>query len=232
MGSKMQKRKQPIKEIIIVEGKYDKNVVSQIVDTLIVETSGYQIFKDKEKMNLIRRLATARGVIVLTDSDSAGFIIRNHIKGSIPTELIKHAYIPDIYGKERRKTSPSKEGKLGVEGMPPNVILDALKRAGATFIDGSTNVLEGNYRNSKKNSPIQDTSDSCRTINNMDVIELKDFYDAGLTGREGSSGNRRTLLESLDLPARMSTNALLDVVNVLFTKSEFKKYVSDILEIK
>jgi ribonuclease M5 len=128
----MRKKKHRIREIIVVEGRYDKNTVSQVVDTLIVETSGYQIFNNREAMNLLRRLAKVRGIIILTDSDSAGFMIRNYIKGSVPANLIKHAYIPDVYGKERRKSSPSKEGKLGVEGMSPEIILDSLRRAGSS----------------------------------------------------------------------------------------------------
>lgn len=228
----MQKQRQKIREIIIVEGKYDKNAVSQLVDTLIVETSGYQIFKNKENMNLIKKLAKARGIIILTDSDSAGFMIRNHIKGSIPAELIKHAYIPDIYGKERRKISPSKEGKLGVEGMSPDIILDALKRAGATFIgdSNSSRYLDKSAKNDERESLKQcKAGDIEDIVNNDDRIELKDFFRVGLTGRTGSAGNRRIFLKSLDLPERMSTNALLGVVNIIFTKSEFEDYVSDIL---
>ena len=126
-----------IQEAIVVEGRYDKNTLSQVVDTLILETGGFQIFKDLEKMALLQRAAQRRGLIVLTDSDGAGFVIRNRIKGTVPARLLKHAYIPDVYGKERRKRKAGKEGKLGVEGMPPSVLEDVLRRAGATFLEES-----------------------------------------------------------------------------------------------
>ena len=125
-----------IKEAILVEGRYDKNTLSQIVDAPILETGGFGIFKDKQQMSLLRKVAEIRGLIVFTDSDGAGFVIRNHVKSAIPGKFLKHAYIPDIYGKERRKDKAGKEGKLGVEGMKPEIILEALRRAGAT-IEGS-----------------------------------------------------------------------------------------------
>ena len=124
-----------IKEAIVVEGRYDKNTLSQVVDALILETKGFGVFNDKEKLALLRRIAEKDGLIVLTDSDGAGFVIRNYLKGSIDPALVKHAYIPDREGKERRKRTPGKEGKLGVEGMRPQVLLDALRTAGATFLD-------------------------------------------------------------------------------------------------
>ena len=126
-----------MKEVIVVEGRYDKNTLSQIVDAVIIETSGFGIFNDAQKQKLLRRLAAERGLIVLTDSDGAGFVIRNFIKGCVDPALVRHAYIPDVTGKERRKSAPSKEGKLGVEGMRPEVLLDALRRAGAT-VGGET----------------------------------------------------------------------------------------------
>ena len=126
-----------IREVIVVEGRYDKNTLSQVVEATILETRGFGIFKDKEQLSLLRRAAQARGLILLTDSDGAGFVIRNYLKGAIDPGYIKHAYIPDISGKERRKDAPGKEGKLGVEGMTPQVLLEALRRAGATF-EGST----------------------------------------------------------------------------------------------
>ena len=124
-----------IREAIVVEGRYDKNTLSQLVDTVIIETSGFGIFKDKERLALLRRLAEKRGLIVLTDPDGAGFVIRGHLRGSLPPDRVKHAYVPDIYGKERRKRQGGKEGKLGVEGMRPEVLEAALRRAGATFLD-------------------------------------------------------------------------------------------------
>ena len=125
-----------IREAIVVEGRYDKNTLSQVVDAPILETAGFGIFKDRQQMALLRRVAEKRGLIVFTDSDGAGFVIRNFLKGAIPPEQVKHAYIPDIRGRERRKRAPGKEGKLGVEGMPPQLLLEALERAGATFLDG------------------------------------------------------------------------------------------------
>ena len=124
-----------IREVIVVEGRYDKNTLSQIVDAVIFPVNGFAVFNDREKLELLRRLARERGLILLTDSDGAGFVIRNYLKGAIPKEQVKHAYIPDAYGKERRKRRPGKEGKLGVEGMRPEVLLEALERAGATFED-------------------------------------------------------------------------------------------------
>jgi len=185
-----------IKEVLIVEGRYDKNTISQCVDCTIIETSGFGIFNNKEKAALIRRLAETRGIIVMTDSDSAGFLIRNHIKSIVPSG-VKHAYIPDIKGREKRKNSPSKEGKLGVEGMSPDIIITALKNAGATFYGESATVTE--------KQPITKT----------------DFFELGLTGSPDSSKRRDILLKILNLPERMTANSILSVVNILFDKEEF-----------
>lgn len=185
-----------VREVIVVEGRYDKNTLLQAVDCTVIETSGFGIFNDREKTALIRRLAQSRGIIVLTDSDSAGFLIRNRIRGTVGGN-IKHAYIPDIYGKERRKSSPSKEGKLGVEGMRPEVIIEALRRAGATFSG------EGDIPEKRRE------------------ITKADFYTLGLTGGEGSREKRLKLLKKLDLPSRMTSNALLEAVNILYSRDEF-----------
>ncbi len=179
-----------IREAIVVEGRYDKNTLSQIVDAPILETSGFGIMKDKQNLGLLRRVAESRGLIVLTDSDGAGFVIRNFLKGAIPASQLKHAYIPDIPGKERRKASPGKEGKLGVEGMRPEVIVDALRNAGAT-IEGESAV---------------------RTAGN---ITKQDFMELGLSGGRDSSTKRRKLLVKLDLPEHLSANALLQALNLL-----------------
>jgi ribonuclease M5 len=232
----MRKKKHRIREIIVVEGRYDKNTVSQVVDTLIVETSGYQIFSNRETMNLLRRLAKVRGIIILTDSDSAGFMIRNYIKGSVPANLIKHAYIPDVYGKERRKSSPSKEGKLGVEGMSPEIILDSLRRAGATFIGDDSNLEDSDSGNDSVSTDhcmdcdITEHKTEGKRVDAEDRVELKDFFRTGLAGRAGSSANRKVLLKSLELPERMSTKALIEVVNILFTKSGFEEYIEELLK--
>ena len=185
-----------IREVIVVEGRYDKNTLSQVVDAEILETSGFGIFNDREKRALLRRLALERGLIVLTDSDGAGFQIRGFIKGCVDPKLVKHAYIPDISGKERRKEKASKEGKLGVEGMRPEVLIEALKRAGATFDDSLA-----------EQRPAQ--------------ITKADLYAKGLSGREGSAEKRRQLLQKLGLPERMSADAMLDVLNALMDRESF-----------
>ena len=188
-----------IKEAIVVEGRYDKNTLSQILDAPILETSGFGIFKDKQQMALLRRIAESRGLIVFTDSDGAGFVIRNHIKSAIPGKYLKHAYIPDIYGKEKRKAAPGKEGKLGVEGMTKDVILESLRRAGAT-IEGEEAV------------PV-------RQITKQDLMELK------LSGTADASERRLKLLKHLNLPERMSPNAMLQALNLLYNLDELTTIV-------
>ncbi len=186
-----------IREAIVVEGRYDKNTLSQIVDAPIFETGGFQIHKDKEQLALLRKVAEKRGLIVFTDSDGAGFVIRNYLKGAIHNKFLKHAYIPDIYGKEKRKAAPGKEGKLGVEGMTPEIILESLRRCGATFEDGEQ-IISG-------------------AITKQDMMEL------GLSGGKDSSALRQKLLQKLQLPAHMSANALLQALNLLYTKEELQE---------
>ena len=183
-----------IREAIVVEGRYDKNTLSQIIDAPILETNGFGIFKDREQMALLRKVAEIRGLIVFTDSDGAGFVIRNHIKSAIPTQFLKHAYTPDILGKERRKAKAGKEGKLGVEGMTRDVILESLRRAGATFEDEDTSV--GNREITKAN-----------------------LMDLGLYG-PGSNDRRTALIRKLGFPEKMSTNAFLQAVNLLYSAEE------------
>ena len=192
-----------IREAIVVEGRYDKNTLSQILDAPILETSGFGIFKDKQQMALLRRIAETRGLIVFTDSDGAGFVIRNHIKSAIPGKYLKHAYIPDIYGKEKRKAAPGKEGKLGVEGMTKEVILESLRRAGAT-IDG------------EEAAPV-------RQITKQDLMEL------GLSGTPEASQNRLKLLKKLNLPEHMSPNAMLQALNLLYTLEELEGIMKNLL---
>lgn len=181
-----------IKEAVVVEGRYDKNTLSQVIDTVILETAGFGIFKDEERLYLLRRLAKERGLIVLTDSDGAGFVIRNYLKGAVDPSLVKHAYIPDRPGKEKRKRAPGKEGKLGVEGMSPQVLLEALRRGGATFLD------EG------------------EVVSALRPITKADLFAAGLSGTPSAAENRAALLKRLDLPERLSANAMLEVLNVLY----------------
>ena len=188
-----------IREAILVEGRYDKNTLSQIVDAPILETAGFGIFKDKKQMALLRQVAEKRGLIVFTDSDGAGFVIRNHVKSAIPGKYLKHAYIPDIQGKEKRKSAPGKEGKLGVEGMAPEVILEALRRAGATFEDKSQKETGG--------------------------ISKQDMAVLGLSGGANSSALRLQLARKLELPAYMSANALLQALNLLYTLEELTDIV-------
>lgn len=192
-----------IKEAIVVEGRYDKNTLSQLVDALIIPTDGFGIFKDGEKKKLLRKIAESRGLILLTDSDGAGFVIRNHLKGVIPKDQLKQAYIPDIYGKERRKAKPGKEGKLGVEGMRPEVLEEVLRRAGATILEE-----EGS-------APLERRQ-----------ITKADLFQDGLTGMPDSAVRREKLKQTLDLPQRLTTNGLLDVLNTLFDYEQYEAAVA------
>lgn len=191
-----------IREAILVEGRYDKNTLSQIVDAPILETSGFGIFKDKKQMALLRKVAEKRGLIVFTDSDGAGFVIRNHVKSAIPNQYLKHAYIPDVFGKERRKREAGKEGKLGVEGMTKEVILESLRRAGAT--------IEG------EDTPAR------QSITKQDMMEL------GLSGGADASAKRLALLKKLNLPEHMSANALLQALNLLYHYDELQRIVEEL----
>lgn len=185
-----------IREVIVVEGRYDKNALSQVVDAVIVETAGFGIYNDAGKRRLLRTLAESRGLIVLTDSDGAGFQIRGFLKGCVDPALVRHAYIPDIYGKERRKRTGSKEGKLGVEGMKPEILLDALLRAGATV----------------------EEADAVRPAPR---ITKADLYARGLSGGEGSREKRAALLRRMELPERLTADGLLDVLNAVMSREEF-----------
>ncbi|WP_297710489.1 toprim domain-containing protein [Dysosmobacter sp.] len=189
-----------IKEVIVVEGRYDKNTLSQVVDATVVTLGGFAVFNDREKLAFLRRLALERGLIVLTDSDGAGFVIRNYLKGALPRDRVKQAYIPDIHGKERRKRAPGKEGKLGVEGMRPQVLLESLRRAGATFLDE------------------EDQSTAPK-----EPITKADLFALGLTGGTGSAARRQALLRQLDLPEHLTPNALLEALNLLYTREAFLK---------
>ncbi len=191
-----------IREAIVVEGRYDKNALSQVVDAPVFETSGFGIFKDNEAMTLLRQVAQIRGLIVFTDSDGAGFVIRNHIKSAIDGRYLKHAYIPEKPGRERRKRIPGKEGLLGVEGMSPQVLLEALRRAGATFEQEDAASLQGG-------------------ISKQDMVEL------GLSGGRDSADRRQWLLTRLQLPRHMSANALLQALNVLMDKEALKAHMAN-----
>ena len=185
-----------LKQAIVVEGKYDLNTLRQIVDAPIFQTNGFRSMKDPELLALLRAAARKRGLVILTDSDGAGFVIRNYLKNALQGENILHAYIPDVAGKEPRKAAPGKEGKLGVEGMRPEVLLQALKNAGAE-LDGES---------------IQ----SCGA-----PITKTDLYLCKLSGRPDAERRRKELLHALGLPAHLSANAFLQAVNLLYTREEF-----------
>ena len=190
-------------EAVVVEGRYDKIRLSGLVDALIIVTDGFAIFKDAQKMELLKRLAETRGLIILTDSDSAGFLIRSHIRGCITAGRVVHAYIPDLYGKERRKTAPGKEGKLGVEGMSTETLLKTLEMAGVT--------------------PVAE-----RLISQP--ITRADFYELGFTGRTHSAVRRQELLKKLDLPERLSFSALCEIINDLIGRDELSRLAGEIEE--
>jgi ribonuclease M5 len=190
-----------INEVVIVEGKYDKIKLSSIIDAVILETSGFSIFKDKEQLALIRRLAASKGILIITDSDAAGFKIRGFLGGAIPKNQVKHAYIPDILGKEQRKAQASKEGKLGVEGVPKAVILKSLENAGVLCAD--------------INEPSR-------------KITKTDLYEDGLSGSDGSFEKRHQLLQKLQLPVRLSANAMLDVLNAMMNFDEYKRVIGEL----
>ena len=184
-----------VREVIVVEGRYDRNTLLQVVDATVVEVGGFALFNDREKAAYLRRLAEARGVILLTDPDGAGFVLRSHLKGLLPPDRVKQAYVPDVYGKEKRKRKPGKEGKLGVEGMTPQVLTDALRRAGATF-EGEESRLPSAG------------------------ITRADLMDKGLMG-PNSAAKRAAVLQTLQLPEHLTTTGLLDALNLLLTREEF-----------
>ena len=184
-----------LRQAIVVEGRYDKNMLRQLVDAPVFETNGFGVMKNKELVSLLRMTAERRGLIVLTDSDGAGFVIRTYLKRVLPKKGVLHAYIPDVYGKERRKEHPGKEGKLGVEGMLPEVLLQALRDAGA-----------------------EAEPDALRRT---ELITKADLCAAGYSGGTDSAARRAALLKTLRLPEHMSSNALLDALNVLMTREDF-----------
>ena len=191
-----------IREVIVVEGRYDKNTVSQVVDATVVTLGGFAVFNDKEKLSFLRRLAEKQGLILLTDSDGAGFLLRNYLKGALPRDKVKQAYIPDVKGKERRKRKGGKEGKLGVEGMSPAVLLEVLRRAGATF-EGEAWPKRG------------------------EALTKADLFALGLAGGEGSAERRRALLKRLDLPEHLTANGMLEALNLLFTREELEALLTE-----
>ncbi len=197
-----------IKEAILVEGRYDVNTIRQIVDTMVLETGGFRIFKNKEGLGLLERIAKTRGLIVLTDSDGAGFVIRNYIKGTLPPGSVKQAYIPDIKGKERRKRHGSKDGKLGVEGMRPEVIEESLRRAGAVFLEGEEAAAQTSVK----------------------AVTKADLFAWGLSGGDGSAIRRKHLLRILELPEYMSSKALMEFINASGARDELEAALAQLEE--
>ena len=191
-----------LREAVIVEGRYDKIKLSGIIDTPIIETNGFRVFKDSEKLSLIRRIAAVRGILIFTDSDGAGFVIRNFLNGAVPKEQVKHCYIPQLAGKEKRKAQPGKEGLLGVEGVSDEVIVDAIRKSGAVII--------GEERNARRE------------------ITKADLYSLGLTGTENSAKLRQALLKNLGMPSYLSTNAMLTALNCLYSFEELNELVKSI----
>ncbi len=185
-----------LEQAIVVEGRYDKNTLSQLVDAPIFETRGFGIMKDKKLLDFLRRVAKQRGLIILTDSDGAGFVIRNYLKSALPGDRVLHAYIPDVQGKEKRKLHPGKEGKLGVEGMDPETLYTALRNAGAVWTEQKA-----------KRDPITKT----------------DLFLAGLSGGKDSAARRKALQKELLLPEHLGANAFLEALNLMLTREEFMK---------
>lgn len=194
-----------IKQAVIVEGKYDKIKLESILDTVIIATDGFGIFKDREKQLFIRILAKKRGILVLTDSDSAGFVIRSFLSSIVPPESVTHVYIPDVFGKEKRKAEPSKEGKLGVEGVSTKIILDALKKAGITASDLPN---EAERR----------------------LVTKTDLYEDGICGKSNSLSKRQRLLKDLGLPEKTSANSMLKIINTFLSYDDYKQAVKNITE--
>lgn len=190
-----------LNEAVIVEGKYDKIKLESILDAVIIETRGFSIFKDREQLELIRKLAVRKGIVIITDSDRAGFQIRNFLRGALPQGTVRNVYMPDIFGKEHRKSVPSKEGKLGVEGIPKEVILQSLQKAGILFDEAD--------------SPAH-------------RITKTDLYEDGLTGGVNSAERRQCLLARLDLPGRLATNALLEILNAMLSYEEYQNIVREL----
>ncbi len=195
-----------LRQAIVVEGRYDQNTLRQLVDTAIFTTNGFTGMKDPALLRLLQQAAQTTGLIILTDSDGAGFLIRNTLKSALPEQGVLHAYIPDLPGKEKRKAAPGKEGLLGVEGMTPEILLKALRDAGADFEDGSAPPAKA------------------------EPITKQDLFTLGLSGGPESAKKRAALLKALSLPAHMSANALLQALNVLFSRDEFFTQARRILD--
>ena len=193
-----------LKEAVIVEGKYDKITLNSVIDSIIITTNGFRVFNNKETQNLIKKLAQSRGILVMTDVDSSGFVIRNFLSGIVDKSLVKHCYIPTVFGKEKRKAEVSKEGKLGVEGINREELVNAIKKSGATILG-------------------YESKTQSREITKLD------FYDFGLCGKDNSAMMRKALLIHLSLPEYLSTNAMISALNCFYTYDEFKEVYNNFL---
>ncbi len=204
-----------LKETVIVEGRYDRIRLSELIESPMIETGGFRVFKDKEKQELIRAVAKRRGILVMTDVDSAGFVIRNFLRGIVPQDQILHAYIPTIKGKEKRKQEASKEGILGVEGISRDALIESIRNSGAHIVSVGEGLAPPDY-----------TDTEVKIV--QSEITKSDFFDYGLTGCTNAAAHREEVLSSLGLPTYLTTNAMISALNCLFTKDEFEQYLSQL----
>lgn len=217
-----------LKETVIVEGRYDRIRLSELIASPMIETGGFRVFKDKEKQELIRAVAKRRGILVMTDVDSAGFVIRNFLRGIVPQDQILHAYIPTIMGKEKRKQEASKEGILGVEGIDRDALIESIRNSGAHILNRhceDQNAARQSQPISEPPFPKEGGAER-RMVDAPSEITKADFFDYGLSGSANAAVHREEVLSSLGLPTYLSTNAMISALNCLFTKDEFEQYLS------
>lgn len=219
-----------LKETVIVEGRYDRIRLSELIDSPMIETGGFRVFKDKEKQELIRAVARHRGILVMTDVDSAGFVIRNFLRGIVPQEQILHAYIPTVKGKEKRKQEASKEGILGVEGIDREALIESIRNSGAHILNGHCEEQNATRQSQPIFEPPFPKGGGAerRRVDTSSEITKTDFFDYGLSGCANAAVHRQEVLTSLGLPTYLSTNAMISALNCLFTKDEFEQYLSQL----
>ena len=211
-----------LKETVIVEGRYDRIKLSELIASPMIETGGFRVFKDKEKQELIRAVARRRGILVMTDVDSAGFVIRNFLRGIVPQEQILHAYIPTIKGKEKRKQEASKEGILGVEGIDRDALIESIRNSGAHIIN-SLPLVKGGGSAQADSEGWQNCTSAARSVDHQNR-----FLRLRASGCANAAVHREEVLASLGLPKYLSANAMLAAMNCLFTKEEFEQYLSQL----
>ena len=219
-----------LKETVIVEGRYDRIRLSELIESPMIETGGFRVFKDKEKQELIRAVAKRRGILVMTDVDSAGFVIRNFLRGIVPQDQILHAYIPTIKGKEKRKQEASKEGILGVEGISRDALIESIRNSGAHILNGHCEEQNATWQSQPIFEPPFPKGGGAerRRVDTSSEITKSDFFDYGLTGCANAAVHREEVLSSLGLPTYLTTNAMISALNCLFTKDEFEQYLSQL----